>query len=641
MKFVLVNTMLICLSASLCGFAQDEQARLSFDLKVWIQQTLEDKDGSSQEFSSDLPAEQICEQLLEYTRDPAVDPRHKLCALKLIAEYYPVTGIDTWQQLIQDRMADSEIRIAAIQIFSLYRLESSIELFVPLLRETDPEILSAAIDAIGIWHAPAYLVGSASIQPQASQLRSDPKVILDRVINLGTRLENPEFDDADARKVRGFLFSGNREVGKEPSRNRFSDANQIRERIVDLMVSHESVEVRNAASRALATWPLEDRTRFRVAEWGVWLSNDSNLQLVESVIEEIPDFVTETPEKVAALDSRVNKIMIVTKPVIHVTVDRPVGFDLSAAIRRGQVWFSYPSPNDYWLILGGFFRDDLTLDDSHFAEFRALVESGECELESHYGYPWIEFGPRMFGDISGGMGEVNRLQGIGVFWQSLIATPEKLNFASEPEVSEDKKWWSDLREVKSSWVAKDEQAEKFIYYDGPTFMDSPYEIKKEGEAMQVTRIRDHKRTVVDPDQGIWIKVSESGAISAKPFQLKDSTSSQRVRKPTTEAQKEEQKRYVGDHEYQSVSLSFENTLVGQNAIKEFQQQLMGNNGLTKSESSGLIRAWEKQFFETPGERLIIRFSREEYDYFCPIHIRPTPTEFARVGLILHEFESEE
>jgi hypothetical protein len=59
-------------------------------------------------------------------------------------------------------------------------------------------------------------------------------------------------------------------------------------------------------------------------------------------------------------------------------------------------------------------------------------------------------------------------------------------------------------------------------------------------------------------------------------------------------------------------------------------------GLTKEEATGLIASWRKQFFESPGRRLLTILNREDYDEICPLRIRPLPTETARVGIVLTE-----
>ena len=60
-------------------------------------------------------------------------------------------------------------------------------------------------------------------------------------------------------------------------------------------------------------------------------------------------------------------------------------------------------------------------------------------------------------------------------------------------------------------------------------------------------------------------------------------------------------------------------------------------GLTPSEAAGLVDCWRPAFFENPGHRALVFLTREEYDRACPMVIRPTPTETARVGLLWTEF----
>jgi hypothetical protein len=66
-------------------------------------------------------------------------------------------------------------------------------------------------------------------------------------------------------------------------------------------------------------------------------------------------------------------------------------------------------------------------------------------------------------------------------------------------------------------------------------------------------------------------------------------------------------------------------------------KLLLTAGLNAGEVEGLIHAWTAQFFETDGRRIVLLMARAAYDTFCPIQIRPTPTELVRVGIVLTEF----
>lgn len=61
-------------------------------------------------------------------------------------------------------------------------------------------------------------------------------------------------------------------------------------------------------------------------------------------------------------------------------------------------------------------------------------------------------------------------------------------------------------------------------------------------------------------------------------------------------------------------------------------------GLTADEAEGLVAAWTPQFFGTDGTRTLLIMDRQDYDTLCPMQIRPTPTPWARVGIVLKEFK---
>ena len=61
-------------------------------------------------------------------------------------------------------------------------------------------------------------------------------------------------------------------------------------------------------------------------------------------------------------------------------------------------------------------------------------------------------------------------------------------------------------------------------------------------------------------------------------------------------------------------------------------------GLTAEEAAGLADVWRKQFWETPGKRLLVVLSAKDYDAMCPLHVRPKPTELVRLGVLLTELE---
>ena len=120
----------------------------------------------------------------------------------------------------------------------------------------------------------------------------------------------------------------------------------MRAALETMMLDGPSSEERMAAARALLAWPPADY-RLRVAEWGVWINDGGQLKLAQSVLDEIPPFVHRTGNTVASLSDRLNPIMIITKPIMHFTADRPLAADVEVLIAQGRPWFAYPRPDDF------------------------------------------------------------------------------------------------------------------------------------------------------------------------------------------------------------------------------------------------------------------------------------------------------
>ena len=52
-------------------------------------------------------------------------------------------------------------------------------------------------------------------------------------------------------------------------------------------------------------------------------------------------------------------------------------------------------------------------------------------------------------------------------------------------------------------------------------------------------------------------------------------------------------------------------------VSEFLAMLT-DYGLTAQEAAGLVDVWKRQFFETPGKRLLVILPARDYDAMCPL-----------------------
>src|SRR5207253_8381742 len=110
-----------------------------------------------------------------------------------------------------------------------------------------------------------------------------------------------------------------------------------RNRLEQVMLHGATVEERTAAARALVAWPPDDYS-LRVAEWGVWIDNDSGPLIVAKVLEENPPFVHQVgnARKSVAVNREYSWSYTVTKPVVHLTADRPLAVDLEVVLEEGR-----------------------------------------------------------------------------------------------------------------------------------------------------------------------------------------------------------------------------------------------------------------------------------------------------------------
>ena len=85
-----------------------------------------------------------------------------------------------------------------------------------------------------------------------------------------------------------------------------------------------------------------------------------------------------------------------------------------------------------------------------------------------------------------------------------------------------------------------------------------------------------------------------------------------------------------------VPVLLENLELHGEAIAQQMKVALFNEGLTEPEATALLRTFERDFFATPGVRVISILPRCVYDWALPLKISPKPGEIVRVGLIWKE-----
>ena len=100
------------------------------------------------------------------------------------------------------------------------------------------------------------------------------------------------------------------------------------------------------------------------------------------------------------------RLLIVTKPIVHFTADRPLAADVEVIIAQGRPWFAYPRPDDFTMLAipygswGNGADPDPVLavfDKAHVPELQPTAE----------GYPWLAPPHRTHGPVAAGPGGVN------------------------------------------------------------------------------------------------------------------------------------------------------------------------------------------------------------------------------------------
>ena len=523
--------------------------------------------------------------------------------LKILAEQYPTECLDALIQVAL-RSKDQQTQRIAVHLISLVRDETALVRLAPLAKSNNPLLRAARIDCIGFAHAPIF--------------REEDNGKQVRYTGFGMSAQQPTYVKCDPPIISGRLLTGEPpfHFGLDKNRDSALDKREsvpahFRVELERTMLANNSApEERDAAARAIVTWPPKNY-QLRYAEWGVWINNNGQFQLADSIIDEIPDFVHRAGNSLMSFMDRLSIPTVVTKPVIHLSCDQPMAIDLDVSFNAGRPWFAYPRPHDFQVTSNGDGHWNLDpikgiakFDTEKIGELDSLQE----------GYPWISPAHRQHYNGS--------ISGLGIHWQSVIVSPTKLSWMKLPEVDADPKyaWWSELRDVPCSWVSNLNESERFLYYDGPTLAKSPIDIHYESNRLKITeqfifddlpprhRLKTKPQAIPAEQRAcFYIRVTENGA-SGGSLDLIDGS------------------------EVDLTQLKLNNA----DQLKQQMHAALQQAGLNKEESAGLLKCWMPAFFQQPGQRIVFLLHRDEYDLMCPMDIRPAPTETARVGLVLTE-----
>ena len=532
----------------------------------------------------------------------------KITCLKLLAERHPTDCLEALIQVAR-RSKDKTVQRAAVHLISLTRDVDALSRLAPLAKSEDPALRAARIDCIGFTHSPILredtdqmvrrIVQPMDVTP-AVYITCDPPILTSPLL---------------LSHSRSFDTSSTTYLNKFTSLDKTLDVPEhFRSELERIMLADKSApEERAAAARAIVGWPPKNY-QLRYAEWGVWINSDGQFHLVDSVVDEIPDFVHRTGNDLLSFMERLSIQTFVTKPVIHLSCDQPMAVDLNVSFYAGRPWFAYPRPNDFQVNVSY----DWKKEAGTIAVMKAVMKFDAQEIDKldspQEGYPWITPVHRQHNP--------GHISGLGLRWQSVIVSPTKLPWMKLPKVDLDPKyaWWSELRDVPCSWVSNLNESERFLYYDGPTLAKSPIDIQYKSDKIKIV------------GQDIFAEPPPHSLFKTKPQAI---PTEQRVCfyiRVTKDGTSGGLLNLVDGSKVDLTKLKLDNA----DELKQQMHTALQHAGLNRAESAGLLKCWTPAFFEQPGQRIVFLLHRGEYDLMCPLDVRPAPTETARVGLVLTE-----
>ncbi|MDP7018656.1 MAG: HEAT repeat domain-containing protein [Pirellulaceae bacterium] len=527
-------------------------------------------------------------------------------ALRLIVELHPAETRATALRLLAESR-DPLIRKHCLQLLGLMRRTEDLDAVRAALADDDGEVRAAALDAIGVIREPSYPIPNeraAFSMEGPPRLRSNPPILLVNLfVFLGSKPQGPVFVP-----------------GPQISRNVHQTPPWTRPELEKKMLSGVTTSEREAAARGLVNWPPPNHV-LRIAEWGVWLDSDSRLASADQALAGIPEFVHRAGNTAASWGDRISPILIVDKPVIHITVNRPMAVDLGVMINWGRPWLVYPRPDDFKINVASVSRMNVRSVDEFLEQFDR-DEIGQLSKLST-GYPWVAPRHPVSGFIFAVGRQKNMIVDAGLRWQSLIVSPQREAWMNPPPCPTNgrMRWWHDLRQVPTSWISSRGEAERFLYYDGPTFAQSPVSVRADDGALSFTAqtmfprevLQQHRRNdsagKLDGREAIFVRVADGKILASRIALRGDSMTSEVAELPS---------------------------VVGVAGAAEMLVGLLVERGMTAAEAGGLRDCWRADFFEKPGDRVLMFVSPADYDALCPLEVRPKPTEIVRIGIVLHE-----
>ena len=178
------------------------------------------------------------------------------------------------------------------------------------------------------------------------------------------------------------------------------------------------------------------------------------------------------------------------------------------------------------------------------------------------------------------------------------------------------------------------ESERFLYYDGQTLLASPIRVALDGNTLSVAKVSFGTAEPNDSDPS-----AVAGQEPDDPPLLVQDAGGVRGQMQLIYVE------VAGGKAVAKVIPPFDNSIdvdltrvapLSGTAVSQRLLEMLTRYGLTAEEAAGLVDVWKRQFFETPGKRLLVVLPGRDYDNMCPLRVRPAPTELVRLAIVLTE-----
>jgi hypothetical protein len=586
----------------------------------------------------------------------------KMPTSSLVAVYpWGVTEPQRQQRVMWSAMRQAprpEQRLAGLAMLYRTGAASSVAAFVKdaIAFEDDPTVLEWEIRVLGMTHDRDLLdIADRFLQSPDQRLRV---AALDAI----TASADPWFDSMTELMGDDLLMNApapipiRRKEYRSPAPwdppQRVQYAVPTEARVANIATTTPDPREREAAAWALRSLQqtmsnsaADSVPGFRVAEWGVWVDTGGGLQSANQVLGDIPAFVHQYGDTAANLAAAKSPVpWVVTKPVMHFYANRPIVVSLDVLIRRGRVQYVFPKADDYSTDFNFLATQNMGGTTQPLSPFDAAGKVPPFADRHSNPLSWIVEDPMLTTlKISGpgGFAPAATLMSLGFHYDTLLITPQQPSL-QPPNVPADSKyaWWSKLRQVPSAWVSSRGEAERFLYYDGPTLQAPRFRIRLKDpqhlaiEATKILTDSPHDRTDSAASASIGgmrqtARADHRRLRSGMYIDIGKEKHGELVTLPTTKDVENNEARQIGT----SPQLS------GEQLEAKFREWLT-DAGLTAAESDGMLTCWREQFFQKPGRRFVMLMSAADYDSLCPLEILPRPQTLARVGLVWTELQEQ-